>query len=471
MHADGASFYVSYEGEEWDAAVDISAMGDKVWEFAAEQQPVAVAAAVYETQKVTATLGGDITKGQIRIPKAVVKALGMTSGSFTWQFSDQPVFDAKFNDGISDSRPTGRSGTIYLGKKNMSALLSARHVVEGERLSIARGPSSSIFKLDRLGPGAAAAIFCPVFSPVAECPSQTEASGSVQLDTVSESQSFADADAGAPDQSVQSWFHVNPLICSKRQQNWGFGPYLHHSLVSIAMDHIFDEMGPRRDRGQDSLEKVFSRDCEGDYERFRVNLTNRFAEEIADPGHPVSKAGCQQVAMFMTQLKEDDIIVMRHVHRKCPFLPSKLKTLAGGGYKPVYALVRVTRRPTHDMVGPTRRLGGTPLDESIVEQPWAEVEPMGMGFIDELDEGTRGYLAVIKQSTIKQLKHTGHGGKFSAEHRADFLAKAKLKIIPAEFPGFTGRENGSNGRHWHLSAPTLLLYFVTSMFLQSPYNI
>ena len=62
----------------------------------------------------------------------------------------------------------------------------------------------------------------------------------------------------------------------------------------------------------------------------------------------------------MTQVKEGDVIVLRHAYEKCLFIPPTLKTvpggraatnLAAGSYRPFYALARVTRRPTHDMVG------------------------------------------------------------------------------------------------------------------------
>jgi hypothetical protein len=51
MHADGASFYVSYAGEEWGTAVDISEMGDKVWEFAAAPPVAEEAAAAAATTR------------------------------------------------------------------------------------------------------------------------------------------------------------------------------------------------------------------------------------------------------------------------------------------------------------------------------------------------------------------------------------------------------------------------------------
>ena len=56
---------------------------------------VAMSRRLYETQTVTAV---DIKKGQIRIPNAVFKALGITTGSQLWQFSNQPLSDAKFKE-------------------------------------------------------------------------------------------------------------------------------------------------------------------------------------------------------------------------------------------------------------------------------------------------------------------------------------------------------------------------------------
>jgi hypothetical protein len=59
-----------------------------------------------------------------------------------------------------------------------------------------------------------------------------------------------------------------------------------------------------------------------------------------------------QVAMWLTEVKVGDIIVMRHTYPTCHLLPEKLKALAPGGvYKPVYVVVRVVRPPT-----PTSRM-------------------------------------------------------------------------------------------------------------------
>jgi Leucine-rich repeat (LRR) protein len=142
---------------------------------------------LYETQTVTAV---DIKKGQIRIPNAAFKALGITTESLLWQFSNhghtQPKFDAKFKEGQGS-----RSGTIRLGKKNMSTLLSGGYVAEGEKLSIVRGPSSvygsteydSIFKLDRLSLSAAAPVYTTMDALATSPFALLDAHGSISLVT------------------------------------------------------------------------------------------------------------------------------------------------------------------------------------------------------------------------------------------------------------------------------------------------
>ena len=227
---------------------------------------------------------------------------------------------------------------------------------------------------------------------------------------------------------------MNTLIVPQIGQNRGFGPFLHNSIVSVGFYNIFSRMGPWRARGADGLTKILLHDCAGDYDQFKEDLTRRNAgfEDASS---------CRQVALWMTAVQEGDVIVMRHTYEHCPFIPEKLKTLAAGSYKPVYALAKVVRRPTPDIVG-SRELGTTPYDQWIAEETWAEVEFLGLGFIEDLEEGTRDYFSKVIQPTISPLKSESRGGKFRFAHREDFIRKARMQIVPTEFPGFTGDEGG-----------------------------
>ena len=85
----------------------------------------------------------------------------------------------------------------------------------------------------------------------------------------------AAAAAGGDDQEPdESWFHVNTFL--KNGANLAFGPFLHHSMVSlIGYQDIFENLGPRRPPGADELDKILRQDCGGEYKRFREELTRR----------------------------------------------------------------------------------------------------------------------------------------------------------------------------------------------------
>jgi hypothetical protein len=139
----------------------------------------------------------------------------------------------------------------------------------------------------------------------------------------------------------------------------------------------------------------------------------------------------RQVALWMTEVRSGDIIIIRHTYENCPYVPTKLKTLSSnGGYKPVYALLRVVQPPAAAIVG-TKTFGPTYDGLLIAGEPWADVEPIGLGFIDDLEEDTRKYLAGIIQPTIARL-----AGKCKPSHKADLLRTATIGIDPGDFPGF-----------------------------------
>ena len=206
------------------------------------------------------------------------------------------------------------------------------------------------------------------------------------------------------------------------------------------MQHVFVRMGPYRHhphiRGPDpdrpgnprSLEQVMAAHGH-DYQQLREAF--RFAS-----GAPMS--ACKQAAQFMKYVKGGDMIVIRHVYPKCPYLPTPLKTLEDGLRYPakgVYALLKVVQRPTAAMVG-TRSFGDTDLGVGIAAEPWAVVEPIGMGFIADLADETMKYFKGCLQATLAPMKKVSDGGKFTPAHRADFVRNATMKIVPAEFPDF-----------------------------------
>ena len=60
--------------------------------------------------------------------------------------------------------------------------------------------------------------------------------------------------------------------------------------------------------------------------------------------------------------------------------------------------------------------------------------PVGLGLIGDLNESTLKYLRSTIQPTLARFKREADGGKFTQDHAAEFLRKAKIRIEPSEWP-------------------------------------
>jgi hypothetical protein len=253
------------------------------------------------------------------------------------------------------------------------------------------------------------------------------------------------APAPAAQAGAESWFHVNSKISKRKQENRAFGPFLRHSIVSIGFEYIFKKLYSSRELlepheasgiGLNALDYLMLTlpPNEEAYHELRKQILSILSHWYQpDPG---LAAAARQVAMWLTQVREGDYILMRHTYSKCKYTPAKLKTLRQGqGYEPVYALARVRRRPSPAIVG-TKTFGATRYGTMIGNAPWADVEPIGLGFVSDLQVETRKYLLGIIQPTIARM-----AGKCKPEYKADLLRAATIRIEPTDFPGFVGTES------------------------------
>ena len=219
----------------------------------------------------------------------------------------------------------------------------------------------------------------------------------------------------------RQWFHVNTFINKIEQTNQGFGPFLRTCEVTIGWAAVYNEGGL-------PMEQLVKKG-KGDYHILRKEIVawhstlERLNENV--------NSTATQLAMWLTQVRKGDIVVMRHTYEMCPFIPEKLKTLANGVYKPVYAIVRVVTPPTIT----SRKSLCDPRQACVyLQAPCATVEPIGLGFWDHLSESTQKYLGGNIQATIARFKTVDNGGKFTKAHENDLWQKATIRIDPSDWP-------------------------------------
>jgi hypothetical protein len=258
----------------------------------------------------------------------------------------------------------------------------------------------------------------------------------LQMTNEVEAVEVAAAEALVARSSHAEWFHVNTYISKQAGTNAGFGAFMRAGAVSVGFQDVIIGYGI------DNLVGL----CEKTAEEALLDdpsfmMQSRICKELTamQQVHGQKGSSCRQVATWLTRVKPGDIILMRHTYKNCPFLPTKLTTLDGDGYKPVFALVRVTTAPVPKSAMALARAGarlpfgdGTGIRAGIA---YAKVEPIGLGFMADLEPATRRYLNSVIQPTLARLKSEREGGKFTVAIKANLEKNARIAVCCQDFAG------------------------------------